>query len=72
MIGITGCKTVEYVPVEIPSFAAVRPERPILEKGNSIESKNHDIIALMIYAREWEAYGDGVEAFLAGISKEAK
>lgn len=69
---MTACKSVEYIPVDIPSFVAVRPERPQLEGGASIESKNRDLIALMIYGREWEAYGDGVESFLNGLKGEEK
>lgn len=59
-------------PVDIPSFAAVRPERPILETGNSMEAKDRNILKLMIYGREWEAYGDGVEAFLNDLRGEKK
>lgn len=69
LIGITACKSVEYVPIDIPTFAAMRPERPQLEGGDSIEAKNRDILALMIYGREWEAYGDGVEAFIRALKE---
>lgn len=69
---MTACKSVEYVPVDIPSFVAVRPERPILETGDGIEAKDRNILKLMIYGREWEAYGDGVEAFLNDLRGEKK
>ena len=59
-------------PVDIPSFAAVRPERPTLETGDSIEAKDRNVLKLMIYGREWEAYGDGVEVFLDELRGEEK
>lgn len=72
MLGTTACKTVEYVPVEIPSFSAVRPERPVLETENSMEAKDGNLLKLMIYGRQWEAYGDGVEAFLEELKGEER
>lgn len=69
-IGITGCRTVEYVAVtpSIPTFDEVRPTRPYLPSPIDEESIKTGYIRLMTYARQLEAYADGIDTYLEGLN----
>lgn len=69
LIGITSCKTVEYVTVTptVPSFKIVKPDRPILETSTDDVNLKVNIIRLMTYSRQLEAYIEEVDKYLQKI-----
>ena len=69
LIGITSCKTVEYVAVTptVPSFEVVKPDRPILETSTEDTDLKVNIIRLMTYSRQLEAYIEEVDKYLQKI-----
>lgn len=65
-IGITACKTVSYVPVvpALPDLSVSRPTRPYLQKNTDDSDLKIDVLRLMSYSREMEAYADYLEEYI--------
>lgn len=69
---LCSCTSVEYITPNLPDFAPVRPQRPVLEtvEGEVPYGAVVNTIRLMEYARGMETYSDSWETFYTQLQED--
>lgn len=73
---LVGCTTTEYVSIPVPEFSPERPERPTLETipADAVVSVqiNTNMVKLITYITQLEAYADSWEVFYKEVLNNAE